>query len=54
MMLANGLRGAYRRQEAVEIVGVLVATGRAVHPERWVDDLVAENQAAQWEMFGPA
>jgi hypothetical protein len=54
MMLANGLRGSYPMREAAEIVGVLHATGRAVHPAQWVDELIAERQAAAWTMFGPA
>lgn len=36
-------------QDACEIVAVLVATGRAVPVDQWVDELVAERKLATLE-----
>ncbi|WP_165251176.1 hypothetical protein [Paludisphaera soli] len=45
-LAANGVHGEYPIEDVIDIAGMLVATGRAVHPAKWVDALVHESTIA--------
>lgn len=50
MLRANGLRlDGMAEDDAMRVVGVLVATGRAVPVECWVEELVEERARAALE-----
>ena len=44
--MANGVRDDLPVEDAVACAAMLLATGRAVHPAKWVDDMVAEAEVA--------
>lgn len=39
--------------DAWAIAGMLIRTGRAIHPNRWVPELIEEAELAAWEAAGP-
>jgi hypothetical protein len=52
-MLAIGYQGPLLLEDAVDLAVMMVATGRAIPPTRWVDELreAAEGEAMR-SMFG--
>jgi hypothetical protein len=51
-MLAIGYQGPLLLEDAVDLAGMMVSTGRAVPPTKWIDELRAEAEGNAFAAFG--
>lgn len=49
MLLANGLTDDMLLEDAIDVARMLVASGRAIHPSKWVDAFVVQAKEAELE-----
>lgn len=52
--MSAGIVGPVLLEDAWDLAFIRVRLGLAIHPAQWVDEMIAERQAAMWEQFGPA
>jgi hypothetical protein len=48
-LLANGINQDLDREDAEAVAEFLLATGRAVNPQRWVDSFIEAGKLAEFE-----
>ena len=48
-LLANGIRDDLSLSDAIGVAGMLVATGRSVHPSKWVGSMIAGENNSRLE-----